>query len=72
MDDWDLFEAIDIKDISSLITLEAVSEARDSREKSGPSELILSRADYFRDLFNYGNYKRIYSVLRIPKKKKNF
>ena len=67
MDDWDLFEAIDIEDLSSIIALGAVSEARDSREESGTSEPILSGADYLRDLLNYGNHKRIYSVLRIQK-----
>ena len=30
MDDWDLFEAIDIEDISALITLGAVDKAQES------------------------------------------
>jgi hypothetical protein len=42
MDDWDLFEVIDIEDITSIITLGAVTETRDSREESGLSEPILS------------------------------
>jgi hypothetical protein len=67
MDDWDLFEAIDIEDLSSIITLGAVGEARDLREESGTSEPILSGADYLRDLLNCGNHKRIYSVLRMQK-----
>jgi hypothetical protein len=46
MDDWDLFEAIDIKDLSSIITLGAVGKARDLRKESGTSEPILSGADY--------------------------
>jgi hypothetical protein len=67
MDDWDLFEVIDIEDISSIITLGAVTEARDSREESGLSEPILSGGDYLRDLLNCGNHKHIYSVLRMQK-----
>jgi hypothetical protein len=59
MDDWDLFEAIDIEDLSSLIALGAVDKARDSREELGTSEPILSGADYLRDLLNCGNHKRI-------------
>jgi hypothetical protein len=67
MDDWDLFEAIDIEDLSSIIALGAVGEARDLRAESGTSEPNLSGADYLRDLLNCGNHKRIYSVLRMPK-----
>jgi hypothetical protein len=44
MDDWDLLEAIDIEDLSSIIALGAVGEARDLREESGTSEPILSGA----------------------------
>jgi hypothetical protein len=46
MNDWDLFKAIDIKDLSSIIVLGAVDKARDSRKELGTSELILSGADY--------------------------
>jgi hypothetical protein len=41
-----LFKAINIKDLSSIIVLEAVDKARDLREESGTSEPILSGADY--------------------------
>jgi hypothetical protein len=67
MDDWDLFEAIDIEDISALIALGAVDKAQQPKEQSGSSEPILSGADYLRDLLNCGNQKRIYSVLRMQK-----
>jgi hypothetical protein len=67
MDDWDLFKAIDIKDLSSIIALGAVDKARDSRKESGTSELILCGADYLRDLLNCDNHTRIYSVLRMQK-----
>ncbi len=67
MDDWDLFDTIDIEDISSLIVLGAVTEAQDSKKESGSSKPILSGADYLRDLLNCGNHKRIYSVLRMQK-----
>jgi hypothetical protein len=50
-----------------IIVLGAVGEARDLREELGTSEPILSEADYLRDLLNCGNYKRIYSVLRMRK-----
>jgi hypothetical protein len=49
MDNWDLFEAIDIEDISGLIALGVAVEAQDSK-KLGSSEPILSGADYLRDL----------------------
>jgi hypothetical protein len=67
MDDWDLFEVIYIEDMSSIITLGAVAEARDLREESGLSKPILSGGDYLRDLLNCGNHKRIYLVLRMQK-----
>ena len=67
MDDWDLFEAIYIEDISRLIVLGAVAKAQDSKKELASSEPILSGADYLRDLLDYSNYKRIYSVLRIQK-----
>ena len=65
IDDWDLFEAINIEDISVLIALGVVNKAQGSKEQLGSSELILSGADYLRDLLNCGNYKCIYLVLRI-------
>ena len=46
MDDWDLFEAIDIEDISGLIALGVVAEAQDSKKELASSEPILSGADY--------------------------
>jgi hypothetical protein len=64
MDNWDLFEAIDIEDISGLIVLGVAVKAQDSK-KLGSSELILSGADYLRDLLNCDNNKRIYLVLRM-------
>jgi hypothetical protein len=67
MNDWDLFEAIDIKDIFALIALGVVDKAQQPKEQSGSSEPILSGADYLRDLLNCGNQKRIYSVLRMQK-----
>jgi hypothetical protein len=60
-------KVIDIEDMSSIITLGAVAEARDSREESGVSEPILSGGDYLQDLLNCGNHKRIYMVLRMQK-----
>ena len=67
MDDWDLIEVINIKDISRLIILGAVVKAQDSKKELVSSEPILSRANYSRDLLDCSNYKRIYSVLRIQK-----
>ena len=68
MDDWDLFEAIDIKDISGIITLGTVAKTQGSKNELASSEPILSGADYLQDLLDCGNHKRIYSVLRMQKK----
>jgi len=46
MDNWDIFEAIDIEDLSGLVALGAVVEAQDSKKELGSFEPILSRADY--------------------------
>ena len=67
MDDWDLFEAIDIEDISGIIALRVVAEAQGLKNKLASSEPILSGADYLRDLLDCDNHKRIYSVLRMQK-----
>ena len=70
MDDWDLFKGDNIEDLSALITLGVVNKAQESKEEllvSSNNKPILSRADYLRDLLNCGNYKRIYSVLRMQK-----
>ena len=46
MDDWDLFKAIDIKDISGIIVLRVVAKAQGLKNKLVSSELILFGADY--------------------------
>ena len=45
MDNWDLFKAINIKDISGLIVLGVAVKAQDLK-KLGLSKPILSRANY--------------------------
>ena len=46
MDDWDLFKAINIKDIFGIIALGVVTKAQGLKNKLASSEPILSGADY--------------------------
>ena len=68
MDGWDLFDKIEIEDISMLIALGVADHERDSKLSQGESLTPFTSGDYLRDLLNCGNDKRIYSVLRMKKK----
>ena len=63
MDDWDLFDEIDIEDLSTLIALGVADHERDSKPPPGSSATPFKGGDHLRDLLNCGNDKRIYSVL---------
>jgi hypothetical protein len=67
MDNWDLFDKIDIEDMSMLIALGITDHKQGLKQPRGESATLFTGGDYLRDLLNCGNDKRIYSVLRMKK-----
>ena len=68
MDPWNPLTKIDIRQVSALITLAvATSPSQSNNVPISSSESVLSGADFIKELLDYGNHKRIYSVLRMQK-----
>jgi hypothetical protein len=56
-----------LKIFLGLLHYEQLLRHKIRKKKLVSSEPILSGADYLRDLLDWGNHKRIYSVLRMQK-----